>query len=203
MDLNNLSHFRENYFKDFLTPPLNKGEEGRYFNGELVETLEGKTIPKGEGFINVGFKAGGVSSELSNLYPHEFEFKGRTVGSAEGIFQGIKFKDKDEQSEILKLSGMEALNSKERLSEPWQQERLLYWQGEPMNRYQRPYERFIDGVYEGLLKNQNFVRALREVPKETYILHSIGKGSPKETVLTRCEFERELNMLHDYVLREQ
>ena len=53
-------------------------------------------------------------------------------------------------------------------------------------------------MYIALLQNPLYRSALKKVGNK-YILHALGGKTKQDTVFTRYEFERELNMLKDFV----
>ncbi|MBQ7880700.1 MAG: hypothetical protein IJ358_02530 [Clostridia bacterium] len=190
-----------NYRKscNFVMPELEERDGCIYFNGELVEDAE-KKYAIGETFINLGYNFKHSNSKvLSNLYPMEFKFRGKKVKSIEGVLQGIKYKDKRTQNLILKYSGIDAYHTRAcNEMDFWGKTGVLYWQGKPMDRHSEVYQNFIDELYISATKNPLYVRALMATG-DKYILHHIGRSDPKETVLTRFEYESRINTLREYL----
>lgn len=53
-----------------------------------------------------------------------------------------------------------------------------------------------------MLQNPLYVGALKAV-KDKYILHAMGESDSNLTVFTRYEFEKELNCLKEYCLKNK
>ena len=75
----------------------------------------------------------------------------------------------------------------------------MYFLGREYNRFEKEYETLIDEMYISLLQNPLFVQALKNVG-DKYIMHAMGEEDKSKTTFTREEFERELNILKDYVI---
>lgn len=61
--------------------------------GKAIDIVSGAKYPAGE---------------LSNFAPHEFTFRGIRFHCMEGLLQGLKFQDTDEQNKVFGLTGKEA-----------------------------------------------------------------------------------------------
>ena len=189
--------FRENFKFDYQ--PLETKDEHIYFLGELVEDEE-KKYAEGEKFLNIGYNFKNSNARvLSNLYHLEFKFRGKKVGSIEGILQGIKYRDKKVQNKVLKYSGLDAYHTRAANTlDFWGNNGKLYWQGKEMLRDSEEYQMFLDEVYLSALKNPLYRRFLL-ASGDKYLLHHIGRVDKKETVLTRFEYEQRLNSLREYI----
>lgn len=183
----------------FVMPELEVRDDCIIFNNELVEDFE-KKYPEGESFVNIGYNFKSSKSRvLSNLYPMEFEFKGKKVKSIEGIMQGIKYADINTQNLVLNYSGIDAYHTRAcNEIDFWGEKGTLYWQGKTIDRHSEEYQLFVDEIFVSALSNPLYVRALLSTG-DKYLLHHIGKDEPNETVLTRFEFESRLNTLRDFV----
>ena len=74
-----------------------------YCDGLLLKDENGY-IGESDKWINVGYNIhNNYSKLLSNLFPYEFEFRGIKLYSIESFFQGIKFKDKELQKQVLQI----------------------------------------------------------------------------------------------------
>ena len=163
---------------------------------------EGKTIGDSEKWVNVGYNIKGTYSKvLSNLFPYEFVFKGKKMGSIEGFFQGIKFKDIDMQNLVIKYSRIDSNYIKIATDYDWKETGIIYWQGEPIDRFSKEYEDLVDELYISAIQNPLYRNVLKKCDK--YILHEIGNTDLKETVFTRYEFEKQLNCLKDFLKLEK
>lgn len=131
---------------------------------------------------------------LSNFFPHPFEFRGIPCASMEGFLQGLKFKSPEMQREVFKLVGFAA--KKKGSSKNWQRNQILWFQGHPIPRRSQTYQSLLDEAYDAMY-NQNaaFRKALADVPVNATLTHSIGKINETETVLTIREFIGRLNAL--------
>lgn len=158
----------------------------------------GELIPECDQWINVGFKIkSSLSKALSNLFPYQFYFRGFELNSIESFFQGIKFPNADIQKYVFAYSGTEAYHIQSVSDYNWRATGTIYWQGKTFNRESAEYESLVDEVYISAIQNPLYRQVLKKANK--YILHSIGKTDKKETVFTREEFEKELNMLSAFV----
>lgn len=163
---------------------------------------EGKAIGDSEKWVNVGYNIKGTYSKvLSNLFPYEFAFKGKKMGSIEGFFQGIKFKDIDMQNLVIKYSRIDSNYIKIATDYDWKETGIIYWQGEPIDRFSKEYEDLVDELYISAIQNPLYRNVLKKCDK--YILHEIGNTDLKETVFTRYEFEKQLNCLKDFLKLEK
>lgn len=160
---------------------------------------EGNEIVECEKWVNVGYKfKNSYSKLLSNLFPYEFEFRGKKLSSIEGFFQGIKFKDIDMQNLVLKYSGINAYHVKMASQYNWKETGLVYWQGKAINRFSKEYEDIVDELYISAIQNPLYRNAIKQCGNK-YILHEIGNTQKEETVFTRYEFEKQLNCLKDFL----
>ena len=159
---------------------------------------EGKNIGECEKWINVGYKySGDYAKLLSNLFPYEFEFKGKKLKSIESFFQGIKFPNISMQNLIFKYSGLDSNYVKSCSDYNWKEKGIIYWQGKPINRYNKEYDELVDEVYISAIQNPLYRSVLNNCDKP--IIHTMGAKEKSETVFTRYEFEKQLNCLKDFL----
>lgn len=174
----------------------------KYCDEESLVDEDGKAIGESEEWINVGYNIKGQYSKvLSNLFPYEFDFRGKKMGSIEGFFQGIKFKDIDMQNLVIKYSRIDSNYIKIATDYDWKETGIVYWQGEPIDRFSKKYEDLVDELYISAIQNPLYRNVLKKCDK--YILHEIGNTDLKETVFTRYEFEKQLNCLKDFLKLEK
>ena len=180
---------------NFKMKPLEEKDGKIYFMGCVVEDEE-KKYYVGDDFINISFSAKNeLSSALSNLFPLKFKVRGKQAASIEGVLQGIKYKDKQLQNLVLEYSGGFAYKTRAaNTTNPWFKTGILYWQGQPIDRFSKDYQEFLDELYVSALTNPIYRESLLAGNK--YLLHHIGKS--EETVLTRKEYEERLNTLRDF-----
>lgn len=194
--------FKNNYKFEFR--PLEKKGESVFFMGTCIrENDEAERVFETEDFVNVAFKGHGkLPKVLSNLFPYEFYFKGHKFASIEGFFQGIKFKNKNAQKLVFNMSGTMSNNIKVAQDYDWQKEQAIYFLGKKYDRHSKEYEDLCDELYCALLQNPLYVGTLKAVENK-YILHAIGEEDASKTVFSRFEFEKELNCLKDYCLKNK
>ena len=123
------------------------------------------------------------SGMLSNLHYNQFIFDGILCNSMEGLLQSFKFSDVKDQRDICLLSGYTA--KKRGYHQEWS---TLYWNGEPFDRHDEPYQQLLDRAFYTLYtQNTRAHNALLATGNEP-LTHGIGKTQPQHTILTRNEF---------------
>ena len=201
-ELKRFQKFKKNY--DFKFKQLVTDGEKVFCDGVCIkESADGEWLGESETFVNVGFSNHGrLPKILSNLFPYEFYFKGYNFASAEGFFQGIKFKDKKARKLVYKMSGLNSNRIKAATDFDWTKTQTILFGNKEIDRHSKEYENLVDELYVSMLQNPLYVGALRAV-KDKYILHAIGELDSNLTVFTRYEFEKELNCLKDYCLKNK
>lgn len=144
------------------------------------------------------------SSVLSNLFPHKFLFYTRGKGSfddthcisMESFLQSLRVKDPGLQKYICEnYSGINAQKLKACLRD-WREDGYLYWNGIAIKRDSATYHELITTAYDCLFEgNPIFRECVLPQFKGMHLIHSIGKDSESETLLTECEFRYQLNRL--------
>ena len=190
-----LSEFKEfKKYTPFVQKEILEKDDDFLCDGLSLFDESKKLVGETKSWLNVGYNIKNSQSRcLSNLFPYQFEFKGFQLKSLEAFFQCLKFKDPDLQRHLFDYAGIDAYHIQIASSYNWKETGILYWQGEPIHRLSSLYEDLVDEVYISALQNPLYRSILKKTDK--YILHSIGKENPMETVFTRFEFERELNLL--------
>ena len=183
------------YRQEFTLKEVKVDGDNYYFNNILVDDGTNR-VWEGENFILVKYGAkNSISRVLSNLYPMSFKFRSKKVSSIESVLQGIKYKDKKTQAKVFGYSGVDAYHTRACNSfDFWGNDGVLYWQGKPIKRESEDYQNFVDELYLSAFKNPLYFRALIATG-DKYLLHHIGRIDPKETVLTRYEYESRLYAL--------
>ena len=183
------------YRQEFTLKEVKVDGDNYYFNNILVDDGTNH-VWEGENFILVKYGAkNSISRVLSNLYPMSFKFRGKKVNSIESVLQGIKYKNKKTQAKVFGYSGVDAYHTRACNSfDFWGNDGVLYWQGKPIKRESEDYQNFVDELYLSVFKNPLYFRALIATD-DKYLLHHIGRVDPKETVLTRYEYESRLYAL--------
>lgn len=195
-ELKDFKKFKENY--KFELKEVYEIDGIKYCDGIALIDENSEEIGESNKWINVGYKIkGSYSKVLSNLFPYKFMFKGKELESIEGFFQGIKFKDIEMQNLVLKYSGVNAYHIKVVSEYNWKESGIVYWQGQPINRFSKEYEDLVDELYVSAVQNPLYRSALKKCDK--YILHEMGNMDKTETVFTRYEFEKQLNCLKDFL----
>ncbi len=190
-----LSEFKEfKKYTPFVQKEILEKDDDFLCDGLSLFDESEKLVGETKSWLNVGYNIKNSQSRcLSNLFPYQFEFKGFQLKSLEAFFQCLKFKDPELQRYLFDYAGIDAYHIQIASSYNWKETGILYWQGEPIHRLSSLYEDLVDEVYISALQNPLYRSILKKTDK--YILHSIGKENPMETVFTRFEFERELNLL--------
>lgn len=195
-ELREFKKFKQNFVWEQL--PLEDIAGKLYCAGFPLYDAEGKLIGECEKWINVGIMIKSpLSRALSNLFPYDFVFRGFQLKGVEGFFQGVKFKNPDIQKVVFNYSGFNAYCLKAATDCRWQDDGYLYWQGTPIKRDSAEYADMVDELYIAAAQNPLFRQALKNVDRT--IIHSIGKTDRTETVLTRDEYEAEMNSLATFL----
>ena len=183
------------YRQEFTLKEVKVDGDNYYFNDILIDDGTNR-VWEGENFILVKYGAkNSISRVLSNLYPMSFKFRSKKVSSIESVLQGIKYKNKKTQAKVFGYSGVDAYHTRACNSfDFWGNDGVLYWQGKPIKRESEDYQNFVDELYLSVFKNPLYFRALIATV-DKYLLHHIGRVDPKETVLTRYEYESRLYAL--------
>ena len=153
--------------------------DGEFFclDFPLVD-VDGKMIGVCEKWVNVGYNhKGGLAKVLSNLFPYEFEFRGKKLFSIESFFQGLKFVDINMQDYVFTYRGADAVNVKMCSDYDWKTTGKVYWQGYEIDRYSKEYDDLIDEMYISAIQNPLYRNALKNC--DVYIIHSIGDKEKK------------------------
>ena len=199
-ELEEFKKFKKQY--QFKMKEVYEIEGVKYCDGIPLINEEGEELGESEKWINVGYKLKGpYAKALSNLFPYQFSFRGKTMGSIEGFFQGIKFKDIKMQNLVIQYSGLASNYIKIATDYNWKESGIIYWQGEKIDRYGKEYEDLVDELYISAIQNPLYRNVLKQC--NHYILHEMGALQKEETVFTRYEFEKELNCLKDFLKREE
>lgn len=195
-ELRLFKEFKKNY--KFRQLPLEEVGGTLFCCGQPLFDAEGNLIGECESWINIAYMIKSpLSKMLSNLFPYDFEFRGVPVKSLEGFFQGIKFRNSELQKTVFAYSGINACYTRAVSDFCRLNDGVLYWQGEPIKRDSAEYAEFVDELYVSALQNPLYRRVLQSVNRP--LIHSIGKTDKRETVLTRYEYEAEINCLAQYV----
>jgi hypothetical protein len=198
-ELENFKKFKLTY--KFKQKEIKEIDGIQYCEEEPLINEEGREIGDCEKWINVGYKhTGPYAKVLSNLFPYEFEFRGKKLSSIESFFQGIKFQDIEMQNLVFSYSGLDSNYIKACSGYDWKETGLLYWQGKPIDRYSEEYDNLIDEMYISALQNPLYRNTLKTCNRD--ILHTMGGEEKGQTVFTRYEFEKQLNCLKDFLKEE-
>lgn len=195
-ELKKFREFKQNY--NFTQKELKEIDGILYCEGEALINEEGRELGETNKWINVGYKLkGAYAKALSNLFPYEFEFRGKKLHSIEAFFQGIKFIDVKMQNLVLTYSGMDSNSIKVASDYDWKKTGIVYWQGNAIKRDSKEYDDIVDELYISAIQNPLYRNILKNCNKD--IIHSMGAESKEETVFTRYEFERQLNCIKDFL----
>jgi len=192
-ELKAFQKFKKNFL--FEQKKIEEIEGNFYCEGLPLYDTEKRLIGECEKWINISFhNKDSLSKILSNLYPYQFEFRGFILQSLESFFQGAKFKDKNVQKLVFAYSGVQAYHLKAASDYRWQETGLLYWQGSPFRRDSTEYTDIVDELYISAAQNPLYRQALKNAADRP-LIHSIGETDQNKTVLTRFEYEAEINAL--------
>lgn len=199
-ELKEFREFKSSYI--FEQKEIKEIDGKQYCEGEPLLDEDGKEIGDCEKWINVGYKhKGPYAKVLSNLFPYEFEFRGKILKSIESFFQGIKFKDINMQNLVFNYSGLDSNYVKVCSGYDWNKTGILYFQGKEINRYSKEYEDLVDELYISAIQNPLYRNILKVTTRD--IIHTMGGESKEETVFTRYEFELQLNCLKDFLKEKE
>jgi hypothetical protein len=87
------------------------------------------------------------------------------------------------------------------MAKNWQRNGVLYWQGEPINRFSEEYQLLLDEAFRALFTQNASARAALLASGDAVLQHSIGKAKEKDTVLTRGEFCSRLTRIREELKR--
>lgn len=145
--------------------------------------------------MDIGSGKGYPSSSLSNFAPHPFVLDGVAVASMEGFLQSLKFSNPEMQKHVCSLVGR-AAKAKGR-GKNWQRSGKLHWNGQEIDRFSEEYQDLLDRAFDALYTTNESAQKALLASRDSVLEHSIGKKSPKETVLTRSEFCSRLTRLRE------
>ncbi len=198
-ELEEFKKFKQNY--KYELGEIEERSDGEYYDNEPLVNEEGKEIGECDKWVNVGFKhSGPLAKVLSNLFPYEFEFRGKKLYSIESFFQGIKFENIEMQNLVFNYSGLTSNHVKVCSGYDWKETGILYWQGNKIDRYSKEYDDMVDELYISAIQNPLYRNTLLTCDK--LIIHTMGASEKNETVFTRYEFEQQLNCLKDFLRRD-
>ena len=195
-ELEKFKKYKENY--EFTQKEIEEINGLLYCEGFPLLDEDGKEIGECDKWINAGYKnSGKLAKALSNLFPYEFEFRGKKLNCIESFFQGIKFRSIEMQNYVLRYSGLNANRVSICSEYNWKETGIIYWQGERINRFSEKYDDLVDELYISAIQNPLYRNALKQCDKD--IIHTIGGEEKSDTVFTRFEFEKQLNSLRDFL----
>lgn len=144
--------------------------------------------------MNIGSGNKYPCNALSNFAPHPFIIDEVGCNSMEGFLQGLKFKNPEMQKEVCTLVGYAAKRKGSKKN--WKKDGILWWKGEPIDRFSDDYQELLDAAFEALSDNTKFQKALL-ASNDAVLQHSIGKRKQKDTVLTIREFCGRLTLIRE------
>ena len=195
-ELKEFQKFKSNY--TFIQQEIEEINGKQFCEGEPLLDEDGNEIGDCEKWINVGYKyKGPYAKVLSNLFPYEFKFRGKTLKSIESFFQGIKFKDIDMQNFVFNYSVLDSNHIKVCSDYDWKETGILYWQGIKVNRFSKEYDNLVDELYISAIQNPLYRNILKITTRD--ILHIMGGATRDLVLFSRYEFELQLNCLKDFL----
>jgi len=145
--------------------------------------------------MDIGSGKGYPSAALSNFGPQGFVFDEVEVASREGILQALKFDKEHIQVEVCKLVGRAAKKRGQDRNSAWKQKQTLWWKGVAYPRKSDEYQRLLDRIYIEITKQNEKFRNALIASGDAVLIHTIGRNSEADTVLTQREFCRRLTAL--------
>lgn len=195
-ELKEFKKFKETYNYTLKEVEVINGKE--YCDGEPLIDEDGKEVGDSIKWINVGYnKKSPHAKALSNLFPYEFEFRGKKFNSIESFFQGLKFENIEMQNLVFSYYGINSNYVKACSEYDWKQTGIVYWQGEEIIRNSKQYDDLVDELYISAIQNPLYRNLLKTCQKE--IIHTMGDKEKNESLFTRYEFEKQLNCLKDFL----
>ena len=170
--------FKENFLNVFLKNPSK-------------DVFEATTI-------DINSKGKFPSNVLSNFHESKFTFDGMQINSMEGFLQSLKTSDKNLQKEICKLVGKDAKEAGIELADQYDM-KTLHWNDKTIDRFSDEYQDLLKRVYKAKFEQDPLFRKALEQSKDKTLVHSIGKTSPEETILTEDEFISVLTWLKQFL----
>lgn len=145
--------------------------------------------------MNISSNGKYPSNKLSNFAGHRFILDDIEIYSFEGFLQSLKFKSPEMQKDVCKLIGSAA--KRKGANKNWRKNQTLYWKGKPIKRKSKEYQNLLDRAYKEMFnQSKGFKKALKASIGST-LEHSIGKNKESDTVLTKSEFCKRLNLLRE------
>ena len=140
------------------------------------------------------------AAALSDFAPHPFVLDRVPIASMEGFLQSLKFSNPEMQRYVCSLVGC-AAKAKGR-GKNWQRTGKLHWNGRDVDRFSQEYQDLLDRAFEALYTTNESAKRALLASGDAVLKHSIGKKSPKETVLTQSEFCSRLSRLRERLKKE-
>lgn len=141
--------------------------------------------------LDVKYKNGDLSSELSNLYPHQFSLDGYVFASMEGFLQSLKTAHLSKKIPIFETYGYGAWKCGQSLD--WQTKQELYWIETPIDRHSKIYTALLCRAYDALFEQNSDYKNALERSLDYKLDHSIGQLDTDKTIMTKKEFLYQLN----------
>src|SRR5437868_5149231 len=116
---------------------------------------------------------GSEAAGLSNFEPRQFIFRGIAANSMEGLLQGLKFEDPEQQKQVMALVGKAAKfkGKKKR----WWLEQTLFWQGRELQRDSAELQSLLDEAFLALFTQNETARQILLATGDSVLTHSMGK----------------------------
>lgn len=146
--------------------------------------------------IDIHSKGSFPSNVLSNFHESKFTLDGIQINSMEGFLQSLKTSDINLQNKICQLTGKFAKQAGEDLALQFDH-KTVFWQGKIIDRFSEDYDNLLQRAYRAKFDQDLLFRSALEATKDKTLIHSIGKHSKEETILTEEEFINLLNHLRN------
>lgn len=147
---------------------------------------EGKTFrkdsPEFKKLLNAVLKA-----KTNSTADSSFEFAGKKIASVNAFLLALKEQNPIQQTQILQLSKDNLKTAAQQVKLVYD-DRVLYWQGKKIPRNSQEYKNLLKRIFSARFNHDiNFRNALRAA-KNYLLVHTIGKTSTSDTILTEKEF---------------
>lgn len=169
------------------------------FSGKFNKTAAGLSDIFTRKTIDIGSGEDYPADILSNFTESHFTLDGKKINSMEGFLQSLKTPDIEEQEQVCRLTGYQAKKMSHKFKKrPDFSLKRIYWNGKEFDRDSIQFQNLLKKAYEAKYDADIEFRQALNASKHAKLVHTIGKNSTKETILTQNEFVDILQYLRHY-----